>query len=168
MATLTEIQDRLVEFCGTIAGISTALKDYPDTRLFGNVALPAIVVEITHTPARRESMGRGLYRVIRRYSLFLAVAVTEANIDTPNDTTLALCETLIETVAKAFARHPRLDCVVTDLQGDPPAPVQVRRRELVEGSTLPTDTGIIARDIDTLRYWGTVFTVDIMDEVNYT
>lgn len=167
MATLTQIHTRLVEFCGAINGITTALKDYPEDRLFGNTALPALVVEITDAPARREQTGAGLYFVTRRFRLFLAVAETDRNVTVPGETTLTTCEVLFEAIAQAFARNPRLGCTVIELQGDPPAPVSVRRADLVYGTSLPSDTGISAYDVDRVRYWGTIFTIDVTDEMNY-
>lgn len=167
MATLTQIHTRLVQFCDDIPGITTALQDYPADRMFGNTQLPAIVVEITDAPARREQTGAGYYFVIRRFRLFMAVAQAEANITVPNNTTLTSCETLLEAVAKAFAQSPRLACSVTALAGDPPVPVTTHLPDLVYDTSLPTDTGISAYDVDRTRYWGTVFTVDVTDEVSY-
>lgn len=163
MATLTQIHTRLVEFVNAIPGINTALKDYPLSRVF-NDPMPAAIIEVTNAPARRETAGSGLYFVIRRFRIFLAVAVAENNTTAPNATQLALCETLIETVAKAFARSPRLACswVTT---ADPP--VTVRRKDLVYDTSLVTDEGIASYELDRLRVWGTVFTIDVTNEVNY-
>jgi hypothetical protein len=161
MTTPTQIKDRLVTLWGLISGVTTSQDDYPENDLpFDTNQMPAAVTRLVSTqlgPVTVQRTYRASGLALERWTIptILHVGiVSKMDALAPNTTEMEACEPFLQTPAQFFAAHDRLGYGVT-------------YADMVFGTELMNNSGIIKIERPQATYWGIVYTLTVLEEFSY-
>ena len=157
MATPTEMKDRLVLNWAEIDGVTTSVDDYPNDDLpFEDAELPAAITRLMSAelgPVRVTRSYLASHLVVERWEIPTILHVCrlqKMDALAPNTAEMELCEPFLRSPAAYFVEHDRLH---TDELND-----------LVYGTELQSNTGIVKIIRPKVAYWGIVYTLPVLEE----
>lgn len=164
MATPSEIKDRIVTLMGRVSGVTTSLDDYPeDQRPFEDDELPVAVTRLISTNLAQVRVSRQTLFpgcVLERWEIPVVLHVkvcTNEDPLGPNTAEMEACEPFLRSVPAYFLARPRLHD-----NDDTPA-----LAEMVYDTEPMVSTGVIRYTREETSYWSVIFTLSVLEEVNY-
>ena len=151
-STPAQIKDRIVALMAQVSGVTASVDDYP-AQDAPFTTLPTAVTRLLHVPTTRRWLTADTYIERHLFTVLLHVAVC-ANVDVlaPDTVVMETCEVFKYDVPKFFAARPRLHGTAL--------------AEMVYDSELMSDGGIIRNERSGLSWWGIVFTLPVLEDVN--